>query len=222
MSGTASRNLSIVSLTGCVTAMPGCCGGHSIPCRLSWFLPPSFSASNYFLFVNSKSELAPQEDQGFMMAMLTAAPDATLQQTQIYSLQLAKILADIPEIEHIFQVEGFSGLNSGFAGLVLKPWDERTRTTKTLQPEIQNRSARLPAPTRWFFSRRPCPARATGCLCSLSSARPIPLPGSMKFRRHFWKRRKQADCSCTWMPTLKSTNRRACWRWIATNWRRWD
>jgi multidrug efflux pump len=34
--------------------------------------------SNYFLFVNSKSELAPQDDQGFMMSMLTAAPDATL------------------------------------------------------------------------------------------------------------------------------------------------
>jgi len=26
-----------------------------------------------------------------------------------------------------------------------------------------------------------------GCLCNLSSARPIPSPGSMKFRRHFWK-----------------------------------
>jgi len=40
-----------------------------------------------------------------MLAMITAAPDATIEQTKLYSLQLAKILSDIPEIEHLFQVE---------------------------------------------------------------------------------------------------------------------
>ena len=92
--------------------------------------------SNYFLFASSKSELAPQEDQGFLITMITAAPDATLQQTQLYTLQLAKILEPIPEIAHLFQVEGFSGLNTGFAGLVLKPWDKRNAHSKILQPDI--------------------------------------------------------------------------------------
>jgi len=95
--------------------------------------------SIYFLFVNSKSELAPQEDQGFIIAMFTAAPDATLQQTQLYSDQLAKILSPVPEIEHIFRVEGMGGVNEGFAGLVLKPWDERERTTNVIHPEVQNK-----------------------------------------------------------------------------------
>ncbi|MHB8138381.1 MAG: efflux RND transporter permease subunit [Smithellaceae bacterium] len=118
--------------------------------------------SNYFLFVNSKSELAPPDDQGFMMGMLTAAPDATLQQTQIYSLQMADLLKDIPEIAHIFQVEGFTGLNSGFTGLVLKPWDKRTRTTKTLQPEMQNRISQIAGASIVIFEPSPLPGSGGG------------------------------------------------------------
>jgi multidrug efflux pump len=119
-------------------------------------------ASNYFLFVNSRSELAPQEDQGFMMSMLTAAPDSTLQQTQTYSLQMAKMLSDIPEIAHLFQADGFFGLNSGFTGLVLKPWDERTRTTKTLQPEIQNRIGQIAGAKAVVFQPSPLPGTGHG------------------------------------------------------------
>ncbi len=118
--------------------------------------------SNYFLFTSSKSELAPQDDQGFMMAMLTAAPDATLAQTQLYSLQLAKTLAPIPEIDHLFQVEGWSGLNSGFAGLVLKPWDERKRTTKVLQPEIQDRLGSIAGANAVVFQPPPLPGTGHG------------------------------------------------------------
>jgi len=100
-------------------------------------------ASNYFLFKISRSELAPEEDQGFFMAMLTAAPDATLEQTQLYTQQAYNLLKPIPEIAHLFQVEGFFGLNSGFMGIVLDPWDERARTAKVLQPEIQNKLATI-------------------------------------------------------------------------------
>jgi len=118
--------------------------------------------SNYFLFTNSKSELAPQDDQGFMMGMLTAAPDATLQQTQLYSLQMAQLLADIPEIDHLFQVDGFTGLNSGFTGIVLKPWDERARTAKTLQPEIQTRIGRIAGANTVVFQPPPLPGTGDG------------------------------------------------------------
>jgi multidrug efflux pump len=96
-------------------------------------------ASLYFLYSSSKSELAPQEDQGFIIAMYTAAPDATLQQSQLYSEQVAKVLLPVSEIEHLFRAEGISGVNVGIAGLVLKPWDKRKRTTDTIQPDVQTR-----------------------------------------------------------------------------------
>ena len=118
--------------------------------------------SNYFLFANSKSELAPQDDQGFLMGMLNAAPDASLQQTQMYSRQLFDLLKDIPEIDHLFQVEGFTGLNSGFTGVVLKPWDKRKRTIKELQPEMQNRLGSIAGANGVIFPPPPLPGSGEG------------------------------------------------------------
>lgn len=93
--------------------------------------------SNYFLFVTSKSELAPQEDQGIILAQLTAAPNATLSQTQLYSKEVNKIFFNHPETGHTFMIDGSSGLNTSIGGMLLKPWDERKRTSNQLQPEVQ-------------------------------------------------------------------------------------
>ncbi len=95
--------------------------------------------SNYFLFISSKSELAPQEDQGIIITLATGAPDATLEQTGVNSVQVYKIVKSFPETEHVFQFDGATGLNTAFAGMVFKPWDERTRTAVQLQPVVQKR-----------------------------------------------------------------------------------
>ncbi|EKD55451.1 MAG: hypothetical protein ACD_60C00007G0015 [uncultured bacterium] len=93
--------------------------------------------SNYFLFTTSKSELAPQEDQGIIIAEVTAPANSSLAQTQLYSNQVYNIFKKYPETDHIFQIDGANGLNSSIVGMVLKPWDERNRTSNQLQPEIQ-------------------------------------------------------------------------------------
>jgi len=93
-------------------------------------------SSNYFLFITSQSELAPQEDQGLVLAQLTTAPNATLSQTILYSTQVFKIYKKYTETDHIFQFDGYSGLNTSIIGTVLKPWDER-KSTNQLQPDIQ-------------------------------------------------------------------------------------
>ncbi len=95
-------------------------------------------SSNYILFTTSKSELAPQEDLGIILAMLTAAPNATLNQTQLYSRAVNKIFFTFPETGHTFMVDGFNGLNTSIGGMVLKPWQERKRTTNELQPDVQH------------------------------------------------------------------------------------
>jgi multidrug efflux pump len=94
--------------------------------------------SNYFLFTSSQSELAPQEDQGIILSMLTASPNATLAQTQLYSRAANKAYFQFPETDHTFMVDGYNGLNTSIGGMVLKPWDKRHRTTNEMQPEVQN------------------------------------------------------------------------------------
>ena len=90
--------------------------------------------SIYFLFASAKTELAPTEDQGVVITQSVAAPNATLQQRQMYSRQVYNIFAAHPETEHVFQLD-IPG--QSIAGLVTKPWDQRTQTTNTLQPIIQ-------------------------------------------------------------------------------------
>ena len=95
--------------------------------------------SNYFLFTQSKSELAPQEDQGIVITMLAAAPNASLRQTQLYTQQVYDAFVSFPELGHVFQLDGVNGLNSSIGGMVLKPWDQRHRTADTLQPLVQQK-----------------------------------------------------------------------------------
>jgi multidrug efflux pump len=119
-------------------------------------------ASNYFLFVSSKSELAPQEDQGIIISLITAAPDATLQQTQLSSKELYRIMAGYPENDHVFQLDGISGLNSGIAGMVMKPWDERKRTSMMLQPLVQQNLGEIAGVRAVAFLRPPLPGGGRG------------------------------------------------------------
>jgi len=91
-------------------------------------------SSIYFLYVGAKSELAPQEDQGVVIAASTLAPDATLQQKVMYADQVYKIFRQFPETDHVFQINSPATV---VAGMVLKPWDERPRTSNQLQPLVQ-------------------------------------------------------------------------------------
>jgi multidrug efflux pump len=85
----------------------------------------------YFLYAFSQKDLAPQEDQGVLITLATAAPDSTLQQRQLYSEQVFKHFAAYPETDHVFQLD-LPG--QSIAGMVLKPWDQRSRTSNQLQP----------------------------------------------------------------------------------------
>jgi multidrug efflux pump len=91
--------------------------------------------SIYFLYTGAKSELAPQEDQGVLIALATTAPDATLQQRLLYATEVYGMFSSFPETAHVFQLD-MPG--TSIAGQVLKPWDERGHTSNDLQPVVQH------------------------------------------------------------------------------------
>jgi multidrug efflux pump len=92
----------------------------------------------YFLYNSASSELAPQEDQGVVILLPTSAPDATLQQKQLFSDQVEGIMSKIPEADQSFQVE--SPIQS-IAGITLKPWDQRHRDAMIIQRQLQGQLA---------------------------------------------------------------------------------
>jgi len=93
--------------------------------------------SIYFLYSTATKELAPQEDLGIIITQSTGAPNAALAQTELYSKEIYKIFSHYPETSHVFQFDGSPNLNTSLGGLVLKPWDERSRTSNQLSPLIQ-------------------------------------------------------------------------------------
>src|SRR5882762_6216990 len=82
------------------------------------------------LGMTSKSELTPDEDQGFLFYQLKASPNATAQQMLDYSQQMFAIGKTLPEYEMMFQI---ITPGTGFGGMLLKPWDHRSRGAHELQ-----------------------------------------------------------------------------------------
>lgn len=113
--------------------------------------------SIYFLYVNAKHELAPDEDQGIIISLLTAQPNASLYQTQLFSRQIYETYKSFSETEHIFQLDGISGLNTSIAGMVLKPWDERKKTAMELQAVVQQKLNDVAGAKIAVFQRPPLP-----------------------------------------------------------------
>ncbi len=117
--------------------------------------------SIYFLYATSKSELAPQEDQGVIISALTAPANASLAQTQLYSNQVYEIYKKFPETERVFQLDGFNGINVGLnyslIGMGLRPWDERSRTSNQLQPLVQNQLDKVAGALVAAFQLPPLP-----------------------------------------------------------------
>ncbi len=110
--------------------------------------------SVYFLYTTSRTELAPQEDQGVVIAFSSAAPNATLQQRLIYSQETHRLLTAYQETEHVFQID-LPG--QSIAGMVLKPWDKRERSSNVLQPLVQNDLNSLPGVRAAAFQPPPLP-----------------------------------------------------------------
>jgi multidrug efflux pump len=90
-----------------------------------------------FLALGSKSELAPQEDEGATFVFATSAPDATITQKAMWDSHLNAIFLKNPEVEHTFHID-VPGMD--ITGEVLKPWDQRADTATVLQTKFQKQA----------------------------------------------------------------------------------
>ena len=91
-----------------------------------------------FMFVNTSSELAPEEDSGALFAILNGPRYATLDYTDTFTNEIAAKTKGIEEVQTSFSVAGFGGAtNSGFYIWALKDWSERARSQAEIQQQIQ-------------------------------------------------------------------------------------
>jgi multidrug efflux pump len=86
------------------------------------------------MYLMSPSELAPTEDQGVVFGIVEGPPNASIEQTSFYADAVNGMFEKFPETGHTFQL---TFPDSGFSGMVLKPWSERKRTAAAIQPQAQ-------------------------------------------------------------------------------------
>ncbi|MDI9349139.1 MAG: efflux RND transporter permease subunit [Candidatus Symbiobacter sp.] len=115
-----------------------------------------------FFYINSPKELAPQEDQGSMFMFLKGPQYANLDYMSRYLTQLDEIVATTPEIVARFGIAGFPALNQGFGGAILKPWDERSRSTMTVAPELSAKLSSLDGIAAFVFQPPSLPGNSGG------------------------------------------------------------
>jgi multidrug efflux pump len=93
------------------------------------------------LFTMSARELAPTEDQGVIFGILDASANSTLDQNAAYAAAINKVFLSVPETNFTFQL---TFPNSGFGGMVVKPWEKRKRTIFEIMPEVQKKLQTVP------------------------------------------------------------------------------
>ncbi|MDO9624630.1 MAG: multidrug efflux RND transporter permease subunit [Pseudomonas sp.] len=91
------------------------------------------------LLMFTKSELAPEEDQGIVFLIANAPQPTNLEYLNRYTDEFVEIFKEFPEYYSSFQINGFNGVQSGIGGFLLTPWNERERTQMEILPQVQAR-----------------------------------------------------------------------------------
>src|SRR5262249_44197881 len=89
----------------------------------------------------SAKELAPTEDQAVVFGVIQAAPNATIDQTNLFAEKVYEVYHAMPEHQSVFQLTNPTG---GFGGMVTKPWSERKKNTQQLQVEASMGLSKIP------------------------------------------------------------------------------
>ncbi|TIO69755.1 MAG: multidrug efflux protein, partial [Mesorhizobium sp.] len=121
-----------------------------------------------FMFTKTSTELAPEEDQGFLLSIVTAPRYATSDYTETYVNQILGLVKDIPETRAQFSAVAFGGATNGaFVGFAFKDWAERQRSSKEIQTDITGRLAKVAGVEAFVFAPPTLPGSGGGLPISM-------------------------------------------------------
>ncbi len=102
------------------------------------------AAGIFWVFPTMKSELAPLEDRGVILANINAPDGSTLAYTNRYAQAIEAMGQKYPEFDRIFANIGNPTVAQGSVFYRAVDWDDRQRTTLEIARELQPRFASLP------------------------------------------------------------------------------
>ena len=119
-------------------------------------------AATGLLYMTTQRELAPEEDQGILFTLVKTPQYANLDYLEDATQQLYKVYSTVPEKEHVFTINGMGDVHQGFAGILLKPWGERTRSQKEVLKELEPRISSIATAQAIAFSPPALPGSVGG------------------------------------------------------------
>jgi len=114
------------------------------------------------MYASTPRELAPEEDQGVLLSLIKTPQVGNLDYTEQATDRLFAQIKGIPEISHVFTINGFPSVRGAFAGFLLKPWDERTKNQKQVLTELGPKFLAVPQAQVQAFSPPALPGSTGG------------------------------------------------------------
>lgn len=114
------------------------------------------------MYLSTPRELAPEEDQGFVMSIVKTPQYANLDYLEQMTGALYREYAQIPEKDHVFAINGSGGVRQAFSGMILKPWSERKRSQKEVLQSLQPVLSKVPGMQAFAFSPPALPGSTGG------------------------------------------------------------
>ena len=115
-----------------------------------------------FMFVTSKQELAPVEDQSILFFQATAPQTATIDYNQAYTRQIVDAFESVPEYHESFFLLGRGEPTTTFGGFKMEPPSKRPRSQMQVQPEVQGKLAKIAGFQTAVFPRPSLPGSGGG------------------------------------------------------------
>jgi multidrug efflux pump len=115
-----------------------------------------------YLYMHTSKELAPEEDQGIVFAVIKGPKYANIDYLNYYGEKLDAAFQKFPETDLRFALNGINGPQNGIAGMLLKPWDERKRSSIALKPLVQAELSKIEGVQAFAFNLPPLPGTPGG------------------------------------------------------------
>lgn len=121
-----------------------------------------FTLGGFWLYTQLQQELTPVEDRGILTANVIPPVGSTPQYLRMYSVDMEKAIARVPEVNRTFLRTGEGG--RAYVTATLNPWEERTRKTQDVILQL----------------RRELPKEITGAQITVATARPFGQSGGSR------------------------------------------
>lgn len=112
-----------------------------------------------YLFMHTKAELAPLEDQGYIFGYILGPSSSNVHFTQKYTDMMVPVYNSIPEMASFLIINGYGGTPSQAASvLTLTNWDKRKRSVNQIQAELLPKFWAIPGLKIFPINPQPLPS----------------------------------------------------------------